>query len=91
MKRCRWTPAAADDLIQIVRYIQEENPEVARQVAQNLIDRLEMLLVFPSIGKPGEEPGTREFATPPYITVYRIKEDVVELLHIWHGARKRHL
>jgi len=87
--RLRWTPAAADDLIQIVRYIKEENPGATQQVAQSLIDRFETLLAFPNIGRPGKEPGTREFATPPYITVYRVRENVVELLRVWHGARNR--
>jgi hypothetical protein len=36
-------------------------------------------------------PGTRElpFSLLPYIAVYRVIGDIVEILHIWHGAQDR--
>jgi plasmid stabilization system protein ParE len=35
--------------------------------------------------------GTREltFSPLPYIAVYLVKGDTVEILHIWHGAQDR--
>lgn len=46
---------------------------------------------MPHRGRAGVEPGTRELVVAglPYIIIYRAKEDVVEILRIWHGARRR--
>jgi len=31
--------------------------------------------------------GTRELVSPPYVIVYRSTEEIVEILHIWHGMQ----
>ena len=88
MTRVRWTTKAADQLEGIVKHIQEDNPEAARKVAQAILDRIENLKLFPRLGRPGEElEGTRELLSPPYVIVYRLKDDVAEILYIWHGAQ----
>ena len=48
---------------------------------------LEQLATFPGLGRPGEVKGTRELVSSPYIVVYRSTEEIVEILHIWHGAQ----
>jgi plasmid stabilization system protein ParE len=35
----------------------------------------------------GRIAGTREFVVTPFIPVYRIKPDAVEILRIYHGAQ----
>ncbi len=87
MRRIRWTTEAADQFEAAVRHIQQENPTAALKVAQALIDRIEQLRTFPSLGRPGEVLGTRELVIRPYVVVYRPAEEVLEVLHIWHGAQ----
>jgi plasmid stabilization system protein ParE len=70
-----------------VKHIQEDNPTAARNIAQAVIDRIEQLAAFPGLGRPGEVNGTRELVSPPYVVVYRSTEEIVEILHIWHGAQ----
>jgi plasmid stabilization system protein ParE len=41
----------------------------------------------PAFGRLGEVKGTRELVSPPYVVVYRSTEEIVEILHIWHGAQ----
>jgi toxin ParE1/3/4 len=45
----------------------------------------------PKRGRIGREPQSRElvFATLPYIVVYRVKADFIEISRIWHGAQDR--
>jgi len=83
----RWTTEAADQLEAIVSHIHKDNPEIARVVAQAILDRVAELQKFPAIGRPGERKGTRELVCPPYVIVYRLHKDVAEILHIWHGAQ----
>jgi plasmid stabilization system protein ParE len=84
--RIRWTTEAADQLDAIVNHIREDNPEAAFALAQSILDRIAGLEKFPGLGRPGEQKGTRELVSPPYVIVCRLKEDVAEILHIWHGA-----
>jgi plasmid stabilization system protein ParE len=86
--RIRWTTDAANQLEGIVRHIQENNPDAARRAAQTILGRIGELEAFPNLGRPGEEvKGTRELVCPPYVIVYRLKNDVAEILYIWHGAQ----
>jgi toxin ParE1/3/4 len=46
---------------------------------------------FPHRGRPGAVEGTRELLHErlPYIVAYRVREDDVEILHIWHASQDR--
>jgi toxin ParE1/3/4 len=89
--RIRWTLAAADDLQQIHDYLREHEPHLARSTMIAIRDEILSLRKFPHRGRPGEVEGTRELlhARLPYIVVYRVKEDVAEVLHIWHASQDR--
>ena len=58
MRKVRWTTEASDQLVAIVKRIQEDNPSAARNVAQTVIDRIEDLATFPALGRLGEVNGT---------------------------------
>jgi toxin ParE1/3/4 len=90
--RIRWTPEAFANLESIVLYIAEESSESAQKTADDIYQRIEHLVTFPNRGRPGREPGTRELVMSPlpYIAVYRVSDNTVEILQLWHGARKRH-
>jgi len=87
VRQIRWTTEAADQLEATIKHIQQDDPAAARNVAQAVIDRVEKLAAFPGLGRPGEVKGTRELVSPPYVVVYRSTEEVVEILHILHGAQ----
>ena len=46
---------------------------------------------MPFRGRLGREEGTRELVISrlPYIVIYRVKDDAVEILYIYHGAQHR--
>lgn len=87
----RWTQPAAHDLTQICDYIeQHDGPEAARRVGLSILRRIATLTSFPQRGRLGRKQGTRELVLPdlPYLAVYRIREDVIEISRILHGAQK---
>jgi toxin ParE1/3/4 len=45
---------------------------------------------MPRSGRSGRILGTREAVVPrtPYIVVYQISSEAVEVIEIWHGARE---
>jgi len=87
----RWTTPASRDLTSIGNYIQEhDGPAAARGVALAIYDAVDTLRQFPSRGRPGRIPGTRELVMSglPFLAVYRVRESVVEVARVLHGAQK---
>lgn len=87
--RVRWTAAAADDLTHIVEYIRNDNPAAAQRVARTIYRSIEKLGKFPRTGRIGLAENTRElvFAPWPYIAVYEIIDDTVQVLRVRHAAQ----
>jgi len=86
-----WSPAAIADLTQLRTYIGEDDPSAAQQVALHIAHNVETLLpANPQIGRPGRVPGTRELVIPktPFIVPYRIVDGTIEVLRVYHGARR---
>lgn len=85
-----FSPEALADLIDIRTYIGHDNPFAASRVAIQLIAACDKLEYLPERGRPGLVAGTREItAVWPYVIVYRIRADAVEIVRIWHGAQDR--
>jgi toxin ParE1/3/4 len=87
--RLRWTFAAANDLEHISDYLDRQNPKVAQEAVRRLYGEICQLSRFPSRGRPGREPGTRELILSglPYVVIYRTSDEVVEILRIYHGSQ----
>ncbi|MBN9592140.1 MAG: type II toxin-antitoxin system RelE/ParE family toxin [Alphaproteobacteria bacterium] len=85
-----FTRAARQDLIRIRNYIGTDSPQAASRMAVELIAACDRLELFPERGRPGLVEGTRELTSVwPYVIVYRIKHETIEILRIWHGAQGR--
>jgi toxin ParE1/3/4 len=89
--RIRWTPAAAADLEHINDYLTEHSPHLARSTVLELYEAIRSLKSTPHRGRLGREEGTREllFGRLPYIAAYRVREQSIEVLHIYHTAQRR--
>jgi toxin ParE1/3/4 len=89
--RIRWTHAAAKDLEHIKDYLTEHSPQLAQSTVIELYESIRSLKTSPRRGRLGREKGTRElvFSRLPYIVAYRLKEQAIEVLHIFHGAQDR--
>jgi len=89
MMRVRWTTTAADDLAHIVERIRQDNPAAAQRVAKRIYTAVAELSGFPQRGRIGLADNTRELVFPPwpYIAVYEIIEDQVQVLRIRHASQ----
>ncbi len=86
----RWTPQAADDLESIAEYIANDSPHYARLFVLKIISAVERLEHFPEIGRIVPErgdPAIRELLVGSYRIVYRLKNEVAEVLTVYHTAR----
>jgi addiction module RelE/StbE family toxin len=87
--RLRWTAAAAADLERIAYYLIEHMPENVIHLVRRIYEAPSVLITFPKRGRPGRKAGTRELVVPPlpYIVVYQLAGDVVNIVRILHGAQ----
>ena len=71
-------------------YIAEDDPAAAGRVVQRIFRAVDLLGKNPAMGRPGRVAGTRELvvAETPYIVPYRVRGEVVEILRVFHAARK---
>ena len=84
-----WSPSAIEDLKHLRAYIARDNPRAAAEVAKTVLEAVERLRRFPSMGRPGRVPDTRELVVPgtPLVIPYTVSERGVEIIAMLHGAR----
>ena len=86
----RWSLPAAEDLEHICERIGRDNPEAASRVARTVYEGCARLKEFPHLGRASSRlAGRRElvFSPLPYIAVYRVTQEAVEISRIFHGAQ----
>jgi toxin ParE1/3/4 len=86
----RWSVPAAEDLERICQRIERDNPEAGTRVARTIYDGCAQLRDFPYLGRVSRRmSGRRELTFPPlpYIAVYQVKQDIVEISRIYHAAQ----
>ena len=89
--RIRWTQAAAADLQHISDHLKDHHPHYRQPTIRKLYDAIRSLKASPHRGRPGREEATRElvFSPLPYVAVYRVTGQSIEVLRIYHGAQDR--
>lgn len=87
--RVRWTRRALREQDEAFEWIVGENPVAARDVIDRTHAATRLLSDNPRLGRKGRIAGTRELviSRTPYIVVYRIGRDDVEILAVIHQAR----
>jgi len=86
--KLRWLKGATRSLRVIHAYIAVDNPQAAKYVVQGIREAAHRLSQFPDSGRAGKAAGTRELVLPqwPYIVVYRVMSDEVQILRVFHSA-----
>ncbi len=88
--RVVYTGPAKADLDRIRDYLKERNPAAAKKLAALIRARIKLLSKQPRMGPAVvERPGTRELVVMAYVLVYRVLENRIEILRVWHGAQDR--
>ena len=91
--KLRFTRQAKQDLDSIADYIRADAPEAAVRVRAAILESLQLLVVFPRIGRRQRAEGVRKLVTRRYryIVYYTIDEPFGEIviLTIQHPSRAR--
>jgi toxin ParE1/3/4 len=88
--RVRWLRRALRNLDEEAEYIARDDPDAAAQMVGRIATSVEQLATHPALGRTGRVPGTRELVVSgtPYVVPYRVRGETVEILRVFHGARK---
>ena len=88
--KIEWLDLAVEDLNAVETYIARDKPSAAVKVVLRIIEAVEILSNSPGVGRPGRIEETRELVVSgtPYIVPYRVKENTIEVLRVFHGAKK---
>ena len=86
----KWLQAALDNLEGEAEYIAQDSKTAAGQVVLHIMSAVNRLKDHPSLGRTGRVHGTRELiiADTPYIIPYRVRGNEVQILRVFHAARK---
>jgi toxin ParE1/3/4 len=88
--RVRFTPTGRVQFLAAIAFIRREDPMAAARFRQRAEQALRRLEQFPESGRVvPESPDLpyREVIVPPYRFFYRIKEALVWVVAVWHGAQ----
>lgn len=88
--RIKWLHNALLNLQAEAEYIAQDSPESSRRVVARIIEQIDQLTDYPESGRVGRIAGTRELVVigTPYIVPYRVKDDSIEILRVFHSSRK---
>jgi plasmid stabilization system protein ParE len=88
--RVRWLRVALANLEAEADYIAEDNPAAAGRLVQRIFRAADLLAKNPAMGRPGRVSGTRELVVDdtPCIVPYRVRANAIEILRVFHAARK---
>ena len=88
--RIRWTGSALADLEAIGDFIALDSAVAAQRMVVGLVASVDVLRDHPDLGRPGRLTGTRELVVSgtPYVVPYRVLGDDVQILAVFHGARR---
>ncbi len=89
--RVKWIRRALLDLEEVEAYVAaRDNPAAAAETVLGIARAVSLLQEQPGIGRAGRVPGTRELVIPdsPYIVPYRVKDNIVQVLRVYHASRR---
>ena len=81
---------ALDDVKAIAEYIERDSPRYAKAVVRRIVQSVERLQTFPTASAMVPEfdrPDLRQVIVHSYRVVVRVREDVVDVIAVIHGAR----
>jgi len=87
--KVRWTMPAFQQIESIFDYISEANPAAAERAVHRIREAIRRVARMPYAGRIGRVEGTREIAVPgtSYLVAYRIVEEAIHVLAVFHGAQ----
>ena len=86
----KWSQHALRDLRRLADRIAADKPKAASEFVAALRDKVEILKRQPLLGRAAALDDTRELVLHKnYLVTYRLRDDEIQILQLWHVAQKR--
>ncbi len=84
-----WSRNAINNITAIRAYIAEDDPSAASRIAARILEAGNALEVFPDRGRGSDLLNFRELIVvgTPYVLVYQVVGETVEIASIWHTSQ----
>jgi addiction module RelE/StbE family toxin len=87
--KLEWRETARADLLAIVDYISDDNPDAAQRLKDDIESKAANLLKRPKLYRAGRIPGTREMVVRSnYVLIYIENIHAVTILRVLHTAQQ---
>ncbi len=88
--RLEWRPQASADLLDIVGYIANDNPDAAQALKDEIDAKTQQLSQHPKLYKPSPRvKGLRELVVRSnYVVLYRESAERVEIVNVVHARQQ---
>ncbi len=94
--KIEWLPEAAEDVVRLRQFIKKESPDAAKKVGQRISSAVNLLAKNPQAGMPSPDADCDEFrdlyapfGKGGYTVRYRIKQQTIVIVRIWHSREER--
>ncbi len=89
MLALEWRESARADLLAIVDYISDDNPDAAQRLKDDIETKASKLPEHPKLYRVGRVAGTREMVVRTnYVVIYAEDARAVSILRVLHAARQ---
>jgi toxin ParE1/3/4 len=85
--KLRWSETAAGHLEEIFEFIALDNANAALSTVEKLLIAIDRLAAYPHLGRAAHG-GKRKLVRKPFVVVYSVDADVVNIEAVFHGKRK---
>ncbi|PJR10743.1 type II toxin-antitoxin system RelE/ParE family toxin [Sinorhizobium meliloti] len=84
-----WRQTARADLLAILDYISDDNPDAAQRLKDDIEAKAAKLPEHPKLYRAGRVPGTREMVVRSnYVVIYAEDARTVTILRVLHAAQQ---
>lgn len=91
MSRIVWSPAARLELQNSIEFIREYSPKASANLANKVIEALELLESMPEMGPVMEQLSDmgqyRFLLVAKHLIIYRLEDDVIVIQRFWDARR----
>lgn len=86
-----WADSARLDFENALAFLKKQSPAAARRIGERILAAVDLLELFPELAQASRHRGLRQLVVvrTPYLVVYRVHADRVEIRAVVHAKQKR--
>lgn len=89
--RIVWGDGAREDFLAAIAFLRANSPRGAERIGERILKCIALLERFPELAPVSRHRGLRQLVVPstPYLVVYRIADDQIEIRAVIHVKQRR--